>query len=607
MAIKNNFYDVIVVGAGHAGIEASCAAARMGCLVAIFTINKKKIGHMPCNPAVGGIGKGHIVFEIAALGGVMPKACSGSYLQSNMLNKSRGPAVQGLRLQIDKVKYSEEILKIIEDYKNIEIVEDVVENILVNENSEISAIESSGGKKYFCKSLIITAGTFLNGLVHFGLKNFSSGRLNEPAVYGLSNSIRKLGFDMGRLKTGTPARILKESVDFSKMEEQQSHNLNFLFEFEEKKIEHKMSCFITRTNKKTHEIIISNAHLSPIYRGDIKGVAPRYCPSIEDKIKRFADKDSHQIFIEPESIYSNELYPNGISTSLPIEVQEKFIRTINGLENAVISQAGYAIEYDFIFPNKLKHTLESKKISGLFFAGQINGTTGYEEAAGQGLIAGINSACLIKNIEPFVIDREDAYIGVMIDDLVTLGVDEPYRMFTSRAERRLLLRQDNSFYRLYEKSFQYGLIKNELYEKIDFEYKQCFEILNKVSENKNMIDNFAKKISDRNPDEVREEIRVIGNNLLNDRQIEYIFAEILYKPYYDREIEEIEKMKYFRELQIPEILLKESNIPGISKELQQKLLKYKPQNIAQANLIQGMTPAAISILIFKSREFQKKA
>ncbi len=605
MTIKNNFYDVIVVGAGHSGIEAACSAARMGCSVAIFTIKKEKIGHMPCNPAIGGIGKGHIVFEIASLGGIMPLACSNSYLQANMLNKSKGPAVHGLRLQIDKVKYIEEISRIIEEYENIKIIENIVENISVNSNLEIDGVETNYGNKFFCKCLIITTGTFLNGLVHFGLNNFSSGRLNEPAVFGLSNSIKNLGFKMGRLKTGTPARILNSSVDFSKMEEQQSHDLNFLFEFEEKVIKHKKSCFITRTNKKTHEIISESAHLSPIYRGDIKGVAPRYCPSIEDKIKRFLDKDSHQVFIEPESLSTNDLYPNGISTSLPLIVQEKFIKTISGLENAIITQAGYAIEYDFVHPNQLKHTLESKKISGLFFAGQINGTTGYEEAAGQGIIAGINSACLIKKLDPFIIDREDGYIGVMIDDLVTLGVDEPYRMFTSRAERRLLLRQDNSFYRLYEKSFKYGLVKKEFYEKIDLEYKECFEFLKKIFANKKIVDFFAKKISDGFSNEAIEEIKKIGNGLLNSRQIEYLFAEILYQPYYEREIDEIEKMKNFRELEIPESLILSSEVSGLSKELQQKLLKYKPKNIAQASLIQGMTPAAISILIFKSKQIKK--
>lgn len=601
---KQNYFDVIVIGGGHAGIEAACASARMGCNTALLTLNKNKIGHMPCNPAVGGIGKGHIVFEISALGGVMPLLCSKSYLQANMLNCSKGPAVQGLRLQIDKIKYAEEALKFVENQKNLTILEKEGDEILI-ESNKIKGIKTKNNEIYYCDSLILTTGTFLNGLVHMGLKNFSSGRSEEPAVTGLPKSIKNLGLKMGRLKTGTPPRLERTSVDFSVMEEQKSHNLKNLFEFDEIEFKHKISCFITRTNKNTHDEIKNNAHLSPIYRGDIKGIAPRYCPSIEDKIKRFEGKDSHQIFVEPESEYLNEVYPNGLSTSLPIEVQEKFIKTIKGFENAKISKAGYAIEYDFIFPNQLKHTLESNDYENLFFAGQINGTTGYEEAAGQGIIAGINAASKKLNFEKFILNREESYIGIMIDDLVTMGVDEPYRMFTSRAERRLSIRQDNVFYRLYEKAYQYKLIEKNLFEKIKNEYFFVKEYLEKIVSNKKLILSFSQKLSDGDSDFVKNYIIENSPRELNSREKEFIFAEILYYPYRDRENKEIEKIKEFRELEIPETF-DYKNIPGLSKELQYKLFLYKPKTLAQASLIYGMTPAAISLLIFKIKDFKYK-
>jgi tRNA uridine 5-carboxymethylaminomethyl modification enzyme len=593
---KNNQYEIIVIGAGHAGIEAAAAAARMGISVALVTIKADNIGHMPCNPAIGGIGKGHIVFEISALGGVMPEICSDSYLQANMLNMSKGPAVQGLRLQIDKAEYKKKALEKMQNYKNISIIYTKIEKLLV-ENNAIIGVKGSNGDTYLAQSVIITSGTFLNGLIHVGLVQKNGGRINEENVTSLSTELSQLGFGLGRLKTGTPARIEASSINFSIMEEQTSHDIDGLFEYKQNSIKHKKSCFVTHTNKKTHDIILAHAHLSPIYRGDICGIAPRYCPSIEDKIKRFANKESHHIFVEPEGMLSTEWYPNGLSTSLPAEIQQLFLRTIKGFESVVITKPGYAIEYDFIYPNQLKNTLESKTISNLFFAGQINGTTGYEEAAGQGIIAGINAAATILKKSPLVLSRNESYIGIMIDDLITLGVDEPYRMFTSRAERRLLLRQDNTFYRLSEYAHQYNLISDNQYGLINDEYHLATKTIKKLS-------HLSTKISQLLSTGEHNVVKEIILETLPDasyRMREYIIAELLYLPYYQRELLEVKKIQEYQSLIIPASFNYEK-IPGLSIELQQKLSHYKPTTIAQASLIRGMTPAAISLLIFKIRE-----
>jgi tRNA uridine 5-carboxymethylaminomethyl modification enzyme len=594
-----NHYDVIIIGAGHAGIEAAAAAGRMGVRVGLITIKSENIGHMPCNPAIGGIGKGHIVFEIAALGGVMPELCSTSYLQSNMLNMSKGPAVQGLRLQIDKEEYKKQAFAKMTSYPNVSIIYDKIISLLV-ENNTIKGVSSANGTLYTATSIIITSGTFLNGLIHMGLTRIDGGRYKEENTQGLSDEIRKLGITLGRLKTGTPARLLENSINFDIMEEQKSHKLDSLFQYHNETVVHKKSCFITYTNTNTHSIILDNAHLSPIYRGDIEGISPRYCPSIEDKIKRFAHKEAHHIFVEPEGYISQEWYPNGLSTSLPIEIQEKFLRTIKGFEEIIITKPGYAIEYDFVHPNQLKHSLESKNIHGLFFAGQINGTTGYEEAAGQGIIAGINAAAKVKNIAPLILSRNESYIGIMIDDLITLGVDEPYRMFTSRAERRLLLRQDNTFFRLSKYANHYGLISPNLYHQIQEEYQKACDIILNLTPHLSKINTL---LSNGNHDQVREIIHQQDSSLPS-RVKEYILAEILYKPYYQRELLEIKKMEEHQNLKIDDSFSYHS-IPGLSIELQQKLTKFKPGSIAQASLIQGMTPAAISLLIFKIRELQK--
>ncbi|MGE0206530.1 MAG: tRNA uridine-5-carboxymethylaminomethyl(34) synthesis enzyme MnmG [Candidatus Babeliales bacterium] len=588
----NNVYDVIVVGGGHAGIEAAYAAARLGSKTALITLDKQKIGWMPCNPAIGGIGKGHIVFEVSALGGLMPKLCTKTYLQARMLNTKKGPAVQGLRLQIDKDAYNKLSIESLEKTENLTIHEGHVEQLLLSGKS-VQGIQTKDGTLLHAPTVILTTGTFLNGLIHIGTKQEQAGRRGEQAVTGLSKNIAALGLELGRLKTGTPPRLVAKTVDFSKMECQEADELSYLFEFEGHQVVNKLPCYITRTNETAHEIIKNYAHLSPILSKTIVSRGPRYCPSIEDKITRFPDKTSHHIFVEPETARHDELYPNGISTSLPLEVQEKFIRSIAGFEHAEIAKAGYAVEYDFVLPHQLHHTLEVKNCTGLFLAGQINGTTGYEEAAGQGLIAGINAHQKAHGKEPFILSRHESYIGIMIDDLVTLSVDEPYRMFTSRAERRLILRQDNVFYRLAEKAYAYNLINEELYQVIKAEHELVLATAAQLRKNnKELIQLLGRD------EENLTRIHEATEHKLNDRAALSVWAELRYEPYIQRELKEIEKAEKYQELVIP-AHVDYSALAGLSKELQQKLAKYQPKTIAQAALIPGMTPAAISLLIVR--------
>lgn len=590
-------FDVIVVGGGHAGIEAAYAAAKMGSKTLMITLDIEKIGLMPCNPAIGGVGKGHIVYEISALGGLMPKLCTKTYLQARMLNTKKGAAVQGLRLQIDKYAYNALSKSVLQNTENLTLLAGVVDDIMLDHNSRVLGVVTLDGQKIYAPTVVITTGTFLNGKIHIGEKNFAAGRQDEQAVTGLSFFLEKNGVKLGRLKTGTPPRLDRASIDFSKMEFQEPDNLSYLFEFKPHSVVNSHPCYITHTNKETHAVIRKNLHLSAMYNGNIQGIGPRYCPSIEDKIGRFPLKESHHVFVEPEGANTNEIYPNGISTSLPYEVQKEYVRTIVGFENAIIVRPGYAVEYDFVLPNQLSHALEVKSIEGLFLAGQINGTTGYEEAAGQGIIAGINAHLKHAGKPPFIIDRTEGYIGVMIDDLVTLGVDEPYRMFTSRAERRLLLRQDNAFLRLTEKAYALGLIDEELYQTFKQEQSIVHDTLSSLRAGHNNAQ-LLKLFGSIECDEVALRERTPAN--ISARGLKTIHAEIIYQPYIERERKEVEKNNLYKELIIPDDFSYQ-DMPGLSKELQGKLNRIKPKTMAQAALIQGITPAALSLLIFKVR------
>lgn len=592
-------FDVIVVGGGHAGIEAAYAAARMGSKTLLITLDREKIGLMPCNPAVGGVGKGHIVYEISALGGLMPKLCTRTYLQARMLNTRRGPAVQGLRLQIDKYAYNQLSKTVLASTPNLAILDGIVDEILLEPNNKtVQGVRLADGTLVHAPTVVITTGTFLNGKVHIGLQSHAAGRRDEQAVTGLSSFFHKNGIVLGRLKTGTPPRLLTSSIDFGRLEYQEPDNLDRLFEFYPHKVTNKRACYITHTNEKTHTIIKNNLHLSAMYSGNIRGVGPRYCPSIEDKVGRFPDKTSHHIFVEPEGESVEEIYPNGISTSLPLDIQYEYVRSIVGFEAAVITKAGYAVEYDYVLPNQLRHTLEVKKIPGLFLAGQINGTTGYEEAAGQGIIAGINAHLKHAGKEPFIIDRTTSYIGVMIDDLVSLGVDEPYRMFTSRAEHRLLLRQDNAFLRLSDTAYQLGLLDEQTYKDFVNEKTIIQESLHDLRAGYNNAQ-LLKLFGELECNE--QAVRAAVKQPLSDHALKAIYAEVRYNPYLKREQYEIEKTKKYQTLELPDDLDYRA-IDGLSKELQGKLVYHKPKTIAQATLISGMTPAAISLLIFKTRE-----
>lgn len=607
MSNMQNKFDVIVVGGGHAGAEAAYASAKLGSKTALVSLDLNKISLMPCNPSIGGVGKGHIVYEISALGGLMPELCTQTYLQARMLNTSKGPAVQGLRLQIDKVAYSKLSHERLGKTPNLTLVAGKVASLVANPHNQITGVILADGQILECQAVVLTTGTFLNGLVHVGHTNHTAGRRDEEAVLTLSDSLKELGLELGRLKTGTPPRILRSSVDFTKLEAQDTHQLDYLYEFAPVAVKQTLPCFIAHTNAQTHQIILDHASESPIYTGGIQGKPPRYCPSIEDKIKRFAHKDSHHVFVEPEDASYEEVYPSGLSTAMPLHVQEKFIRSMVGFENAVITKAGYAVEYDYVEPNQLKHSLEAKMVPGLFLAGQINGTTGYEEAAGQGIIAGINAHLKAVNKPAFILNREESYIGLMIDDLVTLGVKEPYRMFTSRAERRIMLRQDNVFMRLAPKAHELGMLSPELYAQIEAENKLVAQILAALKgrvNNGHLLNLFGQELD--NLEIIKNYVLPLAQELGTDpatisvRALQIIYAEVKYEEYLKREQKEVEKSHKYRELQIPSDL-NLINLPGLSKELQEKLALHKPATVAQAMLIPGMTPAAISLLIFKCR------
>ena len=617
-------YDVIVVGAGHAGVEAALASARLGLKTAVFTITLDNIGVMSCNPSVGGPAKSHLAKEVDALGGEMGRNMDKSFVQMRILNTKKGPAVRSLRAQADRKIYAREMKKTVEAQENLDTVQDIVTELVV-ENGEIRGIKTKTGMEFSAKAVVIASGTFLRGLLYIGDKRVKGGRMGELSADDLTGSLEKLGFKMGRFKTGTPPRLDIRTLDLEKLEEQPGITgipLKFSMRTSDEEVTEKpqLSCYLTRTNVKTHEIILGNLDKAPMYNGSIASTGPRYCPSIEDKVVKFNDKDSHHLFLEPEGFETTEVYISGLSTSYPAEYQQKIVNTIEGLENAHIMRYGYAVEYDIVDPSELDYTLETRKVKGLFLAGQVNGTSGYEEAAAQGIIAGINAALKVKGEEPLILDRETSYIGTMIDDLINKELFEPYRMFTARSEYRLILREDNADIRLSEKGYKIGLLDKKYYDKVLEKKKNVEETIVKLEDTKlgtsnkrlvEVLEKYGESLKSgttlkeilRRPKVTYEDIKYIaevienGPQLTFDAETEYqIEVQVKYEGYIAKAMQVMEKHKKLDDKQIPKDFDYDA-MKGITREAKQRLKEGRPYNVGQASRMSGVTPADISVLL----------
>ncbi len=619
-------FDVIVIGGGHAGTEAALAAARMGSQTLLLTHNIETLGQMSCNPAIGGIGKSHLVKEIDALGGAMAKATDKAGIQFRVLNSRKGPAVRATRAQADRILYKAAIREMLENQPNLTLFQQAADDLIV-ENDQVTGVVTQTGIRFNARTVVLTTGTFLGGVIHIGMQNHAGGRAGDVPSIALAQRLRELPFNVGRLKTGTPPRIDARTVDFSVMQEQWGDDPVPVMSFTGSRDEHpeQVCCYVTRTTEETHDIIRSGFDRSPMFAGNIEGVGPRYCPSIEDKVNRFADKDSHQVFVEPEGLTTNELYPNGISTSLPFDIQLAAVRSIPGFENAHIIRPGYAIEYDYLNPQDLRHTLETRFIQGLYFAGQINGTTGYEEAGAQGLLAGINAALRAQDKEPWYPRRDEAYLGVLVDDLITMGTSEPYRMFTSRAEYRLILREDNADLRLTETGRKLGLVDDDRWQQFSAKCEAIGKERSRLESTRihpgtdvgDRANSFLKQPMTRDQSLAellrRPEIdyhhiaEMVGECVDDPNVAEQVEIEIKYEGYISRQADEIERLRRNENTLLPADLDYDV-IGGLSNEIRQKLNAVRPETVAQASRIQGVTPAAVSQILvhLKKRDLLRK-